>query len=240
MDVYEYNKQFVEAQEKLEPENELRILKYLKEEGQKAQASEKVALQRKLRLLDSIKRGAHHKKCRKYSELLKRMHKLMGNVRLSRKLQTLVHMHHLRLNLELPARRKVSRVFSRLELERLARRRIVYSAEFKQQLYEVVRRRHVTHMQELLQRHFISADNTRNEEGNSLLALAVIQTDVQMVHLLLLNHMNPNTQNHEGNTPLHYAVRQRSRKITDMLVDGGAREDIANDEGKVAWELLLG
>lgn len=116
----------------------------------------------------------------------------------------------------------------------------MYSDEFKRRLYEVVEARRVTHMQELLQRHFISAENTRNEEGNSLLALAVIQKDVPMVRLLLSNHMSPNTQNNEGNTPLHYAVRQRSRKITDMLMEYGAREDIPNYEDKVAWELLLG
>lgn len=45
------------------------------------------------------------------------MHRLMGNLRLSKKLQALANMHQLRLNLELPTRRRVSRVFSRLELE---------------------------------------------------------------------------------------------------------------------------
>ena len=45
-----------------------------------------------------------------------------------------------------------------------------------------------------------------DDNGNSLITLAVMNGHLEMVNLLCRFGINPNFQNKDGNTPLHFAV----------------------------------
>ena len=79
----------------------------------------------------------------------------------------------------------------------------------------------------------------RDEEGYTLLALAVHYGRVEMVETLLKNGASPNIATEEEfgkNSPLHLAVNFKFKKICDLLIDAGAEESAQNNAGLVPWE----
>ena len=88
--------------------------------------------------------------------------------------------------------------------------------------------------------HFNAQDiDLRDEEGYTLLALAVHYGRVEMVETLLKNGASPNIATEEEfgkNSPLHLAVNFKFKKICDLLIDAGAEESAQNNAGLVPWE----
>ena len=79
----------------------------------------------------------------------------------------------------------------------------------------------------------------RDDEGYTLLALAVHYGRVEMVETLLKNGASPNTATEEEfgkNSPLHLAVNFKFKKICDLLIDAGAEESAVNNAGLIPWE----
>lgn len=125
------------------------------------------------------------------------------------------------------------------ELEELHNKSITYDHRFKAKLYKIIKNKNVNHMEDIYKRYYVTAENTSNHEGNSLLALAVQQDDEKMMELLINRGMNLNQQNYDGNTALHYAVSMKNMKAGDLLLKNGADEDIRNNQGLRCWDLLL-
>lgn len=48
-------------------------------------------------------------------------------------------------------------------------------------------------MDDIMKRYYITSENTLDNQGNSLIALAAIMGDEEMVKLLLSRGLNPNT-----------------------------------------------
>jgi ankyrin repeat protein len=46
-----------------------------------------------------------------------------------------------------------------------------------------------------------------------------------------------NLKDQSGRTPLHEAARNGKEEIVRILIDGGARKDIRDNEGKTPYEL---
>ena len=78
----------------------------------------------------------------------------------------------------------------------------------------------------------------KDEEGNSLLNVAVQCGFKKCVNVLIRLGANPNSQNFKLNTPLHYALLYQYFDIADILLKNGANEQIKNDEGLTAWQCV--
>jgi ankyrin repeat protein len=77
-----------------------------------------------------------------------------------------------------------------------------------------------------------------DNEGNSLLNLAVQCESTKLVKYLLLKDANPNSQNFKLNSPLHYALIYKNFEIADILIKYGACENLKNGEGLTPWQCL--
>jgi hypothetical protein len=77
-----------------------------------------------------------------------------------------------------------------------------------------------------------------DNEGNSLLNVAVQCERKRIVKYLLLQDANPNSQNNKLNSPLHYALIYQNFEIADFLIKYGANENIKNGEGLTPWQCL--
>lgn len=114
---------------------------------------------------------------------------------------------------------------------------LTLTEEHKDKLIESVKDHNIEKIQELIKRFQISTEAVTDKKGNTLLALAVIMNDSEMVKFLLQYGIDPNSQNEDGNTALHYAVSGRKLKIIDLLILNGADERIKNNLGQEPWQL---
>ena len=78
----------------------------------------------------------------------------------------------------------------------------------------------------------------KDEDGNSLLNLAVQCDSYEIIDFLLSSGALPNSQNKKLNTPLHYALTHQNFKIADLLIKNGADENIKNKEGLTPWQCI--
>lgn len=81
-------------------------------------------------------------------------------------------------------------------------------------------------------------ENTKDENENSLVAIATMQGDYKMLQILSDQGMNLNSQNKDGNTALHFAIRANFVNCIDLLLRNGADESIENNLGLTAWEII--
>ena len=111
----------------------------------------------------------------------------------------------------------------------------------KLDLYEIiffhikVRNYHL--FKSIYEKYKINPDLTDNE-GNSLLSLAVQSNSFQIVNYLINSGASVNSQNKSNNTPLHYALSFHNYEIADMLIKSGANEKVQNKVGMTPWECL--
>ena len=80
--------------------------------------------------------------------------------------------------------------------------------------------------------------NTCDRNGNTLLILACMNGDFNIVKLLLDNGANPNCANLNKNTPLHYAISHHEYDIADLLIKNGANDDLENINGLNPWKFF--
>ena len=81
--------------------------------------------------------------------------------------------------------------------------------------------------------------NTCDKDGNTLLILACMNGDLEIVKYLLENGANPNCYNLVKNTPLHYAIANHEYDIADLLFQYGAKDNIENIDGLTPWQIYL-
>ena len=75
-------------------------------------------------------------------------------------------------------------------------------------------------------------------EGNTLLIICAKQGNFGIAKLLCEEGIKVNLQNDNGSTALHYAIGNKFYSIADILTIHGAREDISNNKGLLAWDCL--
>ena len=73
--------------------------------------------------------------------------------------------------------------------------------------------------------------------GNSLVCLAALHGDHEMIKVLIENGFDPNIPNNQGDTPLHHAITGEKIKCVDLLIQKGVNERIKNNQGFIPWEL---
>ena len=82
---------------------------------------------------------------------------------------------------------------TKFEIEQEIRQKIKYKTEFKNMLYNIIRFKAVKSMEDVMKRYYITSENTMDNNGNSLIAMATIVSDHMMVEFLLKKGLNPNT-----------------------------------------------
>ena len=78
----------------------------------------------------------------------------------------------------------------------------------------------------------------QDENGNTMLNLAVQSNSFKIVNFLLNNNASVNTSNYKHNTPLHYALAHHNFEIADLLIKKGANENVKNNQGLTPWQCL--
>ena len=81
--------------------------------------------------------------------------------------------------------------------------------------------------------------NTCDKDGNTLLILATMNGNLEIVKYLLENGANPNCVNLVKNTPLHYAIAKNEYYIADLLLQYGAKDNIENIDGLTPWQIYF-
>ena len=111
----------------------------------------------------------------------------------------------------------------------------------KLDLYEIIffhiKDRNYHLFKSIYEKYKINPDLTDNE-GNSLLSLAVQSNSFQIVNYLINCGASVNTKNNSNNTPLHFALSFHNYEIADMLIRCGADEKVINKNGVTPWECL--
>ena len=111
----------------------------------------------------------------------------------------------------------------------------------KLDLYEIIffhiKDRNYHLFKSIYEKYKINPDLTDNE-GNSLLSLAVQSNSFQIVNYLINCGASVNTKNNSNNTPLHFALSFHNYEIADMLIRCGADEKVINKNGVTPWQCL--
>ena len=80
--------------------------------------------------------------------------------------------------------------------------------------------------------------NKKDENGNTLLILAIKQGLNTICKLLIKNGIDVNIQNNNGNSALHYALSGKNYVVADELRIYGALENCKNKKGFIPWECI--
>ena len=89
----------------------------------------------------------------------------------------------------------------------------------------------------LFEKYKISPD-MKDQNGNSLLGIAVQSNSFQIANYLLNIGADPNIRDNNNNTPLHIALTFHNYEIADMLIERGADEKLTNKMGITPWQCL--
>ena len=84
----------------------------------------------------------------------------------------------------------------------------------------------------------VLAQEAVDENGNTLLHVAVQQGLKGISKLLLRRMADINAKNHAGNTPLHYAFEYNFDALGEYLISKGADPTIQNSQGLTCYEGL--
>ena len=80
--------------------------------------------------------------------------------------------------------------------------------------------------------------NQQDENGNTLLILAIKQRLNTICKLLMKNGIDVNLQNINGNSALHYALSGKNFVMADELRKYGAVENCKNKNGLSPWDCI--
>lgn len=82
--------------------------------------------------------------------------------------------------------------------------------------------------------------NTRNNEGNTPLNVAIKQGNDALVRQLVQQGADPNIRDNEGNTPLNVAIKRGGNfSAVMLLLQGGADPNIRDNEGNTPLNVAV-
>ena len=85
--------------------------------------------------------------------------------------------------------------------------------------------------------YIIDINDYRDENKNSYLHTAVLNSNEKLVKYYLDKNFSPNEQNILGNTPLHYAIELKNKNIIQLLINNGGDLYIKNNKGITPYDL---
>ena len=115
--------------------------------------------------------------------------------------------------------------------------KMLQNLELSETLFFHIKDRNYPLFKSIFEKYKMNPDLTDND-GNSLLSLAVQSNSFQIVNYLLNVGATPNTKNNKYNTPLHYALTFHNYEMADMLIRRGADEKVVNKMGTTPWQCL--
>jgi ankyrin repeat protein len=80
--------------------------------------------------------------------------------------------------------------------------------------------------------------DSKDQNEDSLLIIAVKSNCYEIVDYLLYNHANVNIQDRNFDTPLHHALKNKFFKTANLLITKKADEFITNNKSLTAWQCL--
>jgi ankyrin repeat protein len=86
---------------------------------------------------------------------------------------------------------------------------------------------------------YTSDFNTRNNNGDNCLMLAIANGNERLVDLILQYNVNVNVQNNQGESPLFLAIEKEQGNIVESLLNKNINLNIRNKEGKIPIEVAL-
>lgn len=113
----------------------------------------------------------------------------------------------------------------------------VQLAEWKKKCFTAVRNASMAEVEEYLD-YGVNCQDAFDENGNTLLHVAVQQGLKGITKLLLRRMADINAKNHAGNTPLHYAFEYNFDELGEYLISKGADPTIQNAQGLTCYEGL--
>ena len=85
--------------------------------------------------------------------------------------------------------------------------------------------------------YIIDINDFRDENKNSYLHRAVLNSNEKLVKYYLDKNFSPNEQNILGNTPLHYAIELKNKNIIQLLINNGGDVNTKNNKGITPYDL---
>lgn len=90
----------------------------------------------------------------------------------------------------------------------------------------------------LIERYTFDIDCTVTKEGCTLLGLAAILGEKDIIEHLIRAGANPNQKDLNQRTAFTYACMMDNRRAMDKLIDGGAVEEILDEQGNLPWSFI--
>jgi ankyrin repeat protein len=100
-----------------------------------------------------------------------------------------------------------------------------------------IRDKNLPKFKEVFMKSNIDIDKKDNN-GDSLLIIAVKSNCYEIVEYLLTNQADVNIQDRNLDTPLHHALKYKFFKIANLLIALRADEMLKNKKGLTAWQCL--
>ena len=82
------------------------------------------------------------------------------------------------------------------------------------------------------------SSDTQDENGNTILHIALKNGNKRIIKLALRCKANINLQNNEGQTPLHYLFAYKYENLAAYLILKGADDTIQNEFGYTCYDGL--
>jgi len=90
---------------------------------------------------------------------------------------------------------------------------------------------------EMLLKHRVRFDMPVKTTGMTALMMACLNSQSEMVELLLDAGADPHAEDHDGNTPLHFAAADGNYRATYLLLTAGADPDMPNAREETAFDV---
>jgi hypothetical protein len=84
---------------------------------------------------------------------------------------------------------------------------------------------------------YINLLEIKDEEGNSLLHISVLDNIYDLVEYLLIKGANVNAQNNNGDTPLHLVIKKENTELIGLLLKYNAEIDILNKKNETPIDI---
>lgn len=107
----------------------------------------------------------------------------------------------------------------------------------ERKLYDAVKRDDTKFLKSYLEKY--KSVNFKSIEGFTMIHIACIQENVEIVNLLIGYGADVNVITIYGETPLHFAVSKANIALVALLIRCGAEVDFKDDEGKTPYDWAI-
>eukprot|EP01016_Furgasonia_blochmanni_P025956 TRINITY_DN27727_c0_g1_i1.p1 TRINITY_DN27727_c0_g1~~TRINITY_DN27727_c0_g1_i1.p1 ORF type:complete len:168 (-),score=34.95 TRINITY_DN27727_c0_g1_i1:466-930(-) len=123
----------------------------------------------------------------------------------------------------------------RTNAEQMKRKKLLRPTE---QIIAAIKENRASELKEFFNVYHPSYVNTSDPNGDSLLMIASKNGNIDIVTILLTKGADPNLLNHNNETALHFALGFGHFAVADTLINAGIAQNVRNNQGKTAWDVM--